>query len=1013
MVNVKILTIFIITIALIQILSINLNAADFPSSGTDEEKQKWILDNPDNIDLRDLEQKETVENYLVNQGTISANNDRKFLEDLMRYHTLDKVQIDLSKGQGISLKKEDNNLFLVSSDNQKWNLDVFNSLSIGEKKLDKIQSRDDGTIDLFFGEDSIHLKDNVIKTDTFGRLILNDGTILGLKNGFGKLDVQENSIGCLSVKCIYSIGFMEFELKQNGIFNNLGGNRFSVLDGKMKIGNSLLSGNFELSTDKDRKNLGDKAAIGKINDKAKNIDSSIQTDSKDYGKTEIRSSSSDKVIACFDCTDFIKHVEKYDGYVHLKKSELCYADFVSCENLFSSEIKGKVGVKFQNDAGHLGTDRNLLLTFDSSPSQAGFKLQSCDGCKEGEVAFLDLNGQPFRIKNKIEEGKQNFDIIQMNPAFPITEDYTRNINIINEKGDVTNVYSVRSDSFVAMEKVTQDEIDEYKKYRDLAEKRAAAGLNIINKLSENDKTAFSLFVEDMKTGRDGNIPVIGEYIPRENERIIQLQPQGRFMVIRNPEIIKMIDSGKISVNELILFGEYNNKVIAYENTKRFNEITKIIFKSLVPESLEEVTFNVATLGTGQVLQLTKGAKGVYRAVGLTETLLASGKLGLKTGAALTIGFVPETAPLTIAEGSLKQIPETKTLLQIAARKTPELKFILPETGEGLNKYYDDIARYYEREMGLSVNSLSVHPPTGVPSDSDVIILKHTGTDGVTRDALAVKIFTGNEDAAFREAGILTELTFSDINSPKVVDIINTAYPGISKPVPMLVTEIAPGDNIANLIQEATKLKGPARNLAMVKLESQIENIGTELGKFHNTLSPSELSKSSDILIREKALEMKKALEASLNNNYLSQRDFDIIKNNIENLENDLKQSLKYVRSHGDFHGGNVHVTPDGKATIFDVEKSEISTLGYDLWKFTGSIDSYGNAASVPVNQIGRLKSSFLKSYSAKTGIPVETLEKNIEFVRLEQKINNILRHRGISPSLFTEPSLDDLMEGVQ
>ena len=105
----------------------------------------------------------------------------------------------------------------------------FNSLNVQGKKIDKISSRDDGTIELSFGKDSIHLKDNTLKTDAFGRLISADGTILGLKNGFGNLDVVGNSMTCSSVKCVFSIGLMENELNQNGILENLGNNKFSFL----------------------------------------------------------------------------------------------------------------------------------------------------------------------------------------------------------------------------------------------------------------------------------------------------------------------------------------------------------------------------------------------------------------------------------------------------------------------------------------------------------------------------------------------------------------------------------------------------------------------------------------------------------------------------------------------------------------------------------------------------------------------------------------------------------------
>ena len=86
----------------------NISASDFPTNGTDEQKQNWVLGNPesfnpadnfqkdaflqayseDKIDLRKPENKKAVEKYLTSQKMISQN-DRKILEDLVEYYTLD------------------------------------------------------------------------------------------------------------------------------------------------------------------------------------------------------------------------------------------------------------------------------------------------------------------------------------------------------------------------------------------------------------------------------------------------------------------------------------------------------------------------------------------------------------------------------------------------------------------------------------------------------------------------------------------------------------------------------------------------------------------------------------------------------------------------------------------------------------------------------------------------------------------------------------------------------------
>ncbi|MEK6842470.1 MAG: hypothetical protein AABX84_01530 [Nanoarchaeota archaeon] len=321
--------IFFLILFLLVLLN-GVSAADFPANGTDAEKQNWVLD-PDNfnpedktqkdiflqaykdkkIDLRNAEHKKAVEKYLTNQRVISLD-DRKMLNDFVKYYTLDK-SVDLSKGQGISLKKENNNIFLVSSDGQKHNLDSFNSL-----ELKKIFSRDDGTIELCFDDvcdNSIHLKDNTITKDPLERLVLGDGTILGLKEKFGKLSIEGNKMSCSSQTCAFSIGLMDFNLNSQGKFENLGANKFSVVDGKTKIGENLLSGSYEFTTDAKKTGIDFNKNINLRTFSREGqpilLNSFIQVNNEKYGLVEVGTISEktiSNVIACFDCRDFIKHV---------------------------------------------------------------------------------------------------------------------------------------------------------------------------------------------------------------------------------------------------------------------------------------------------------------------------------------------------------------------------------------------------------------------------------------------------------------------------------------------------------------------------------------------------------------------------------------------------------------------------------------------------------------------------------------------------------------------------------
>ncbi len=704
-----------------------ISAIAFPSNGNDTEKQKWILDNPDDINLRDSEQKKTVENYLINQKTFSFG-DKKMLGNLVEYYTLDKINVDLSKGQGILLKKEGNNLFLISSDGQKHDLVGFNSLNIQGRKLEKIQSRDDGTIELSFGEDSIHLKDNTLKTDTFGGLILGDGTVLGLKDKFGKLDISGNSMKCFSAKCSFSLGFMENELNQNGVFNNLGNNRFSVVDGKTKIGGSEFSGNFDFSTDKDRKKIdfSRKINLGKIKDGIKNVDSFVKVDSEIYGKTQIGSTLGEKVIACFTCADFVKTGEKYDGYVDLKRTK---------EKEFGAEIMGKVGVKFEDDASHNGFDKNLLLTYDSNPNEATFKLKSCEGCADGGVGLNTLNGQPFQIRN--ENGE--FGVRQLNPAFPITEDYSRKFYLTDTDAEgFGKIYSVSDKSAISIEKIDSKSFYDYQEYRKMVEQRESKKSAIDEKLSKSDKIAFASFVEDMKFGKDGEIVLAGE-TPSLGGKPYPFG-EGNYISIRDAKISKCIDEGKCNLQEIADLGKINREVAVLEKEKKLNALTLAMIEASSIQRPEDALV-LAFGGVGSFAKAATSARGVFRAGSASEALMAAGKTGVYGADAMLFGFAG------VKPGVISKFDEA---LSVLPKTFDEAEKVAVPVNRGRPAYLDSLAGNLAEKTGLPAEEIKAVGLgnkffTGGKGNEplDVVAFVHTNpaTGEVTPLSIGVSHFT--------------------------------------------------------------------------------------------------------------------------------------------------------------------------------------------------------------------------------------------------------------------------------
>ncbi|MBI4116408.1 hypothetical protein HY449_01550 [Candidatus Pacearchaeota archaeon] len=401
----------------------------YPANGSIAEQGNWITNNPDKfnpndesqkkafakaysdnkIDLNNVKQREAVEKYLTRYQERVSFEDRKMLNELVSYHARD-VKVFLDKGEDINLIKEGDKLFIISSDGEKHDFVSYSSYQIGGKKLDKITSREDGTIELGFGENSIALKDTTLFRDEFGKFLLADGSVLDFGNNFGKILFDGNGINCASKLCSFSVGKMGVELNSLGTFQILGDDRFSVVDGTAKIGDNLLAGSYEFSTKSGNSelNFDNRIELRKFSGQSgMNKESYVRVREGEFGNVDVNTGSAErKVVACFGCNDLTKSAG-YDGSVNFKKdsAECATGD---CKNAFKADIADKIIVKFENDAIHQGFDKlkasynNLGYDVNNNP-QAFFRLEGCDGCKvgEGQIAGIQvINGNWFSIENE-------------------------------------------------------------------------------------------------------------------------------------------------------------------------------------------------------------------------------------------------------------------------------------------------------------------------------------------------------------------------------------------------------------------------------------------------------------------------------------------------------------------------------------------------------------------------------------------------------------------------------------
>jgi len=601
-------------------LIVNVNAAaEFPSGGTLQDQEEWISNNVDDFDPSNFLQveafrsayeneviriinnnhRETIKNYLINQGTVELE-DRGILEDYISFQIPGRIGVDLIKGKGISLTEENGVILLVSDDGQKH--DIVNIGNI--LNLDKIESLEDGTIRLCFDnlcDNSISLKDTTLVQDTFGRLTLGDGTQFSLKENFGDLFIDGQKISCLSVKCSFSIGFLGFELNQNGFFQSAGINRFSVVDGKVEVGGDIISGSFEFSANAQRGGID---FTKKINLRAflregeiRLVNSFVETNTEAYGRVLVGTGPGERatsggirnVIACLGCgTDFIKHREQYGGYVDIKETfEGCF-EFGTCGN-FDSEIKGRVYVEFQKDASHFGFFEGLLLTYENRDfDESGFKLKSCEGCESGRVGLQFLNGNQLMIFNEIDENGRSFSVLRVNPVLSFEGEYSRDIYLIDDTGETKKTFIAKPDGTISYDTVTPQDIEDYREFSRLDSVRSSKALVILDKIPEESQKDFVQFVGAMKDGVDGHLVLAGEI----QIRGIKIYPfgEGNYIAVRNLEVIRLLDEGIISIDDLIELSEANREVVVFERTK----ILKDVARAFVPESAGQIAFDIVT-----------------------------------------------------------------------------------------------------------------------------------------------------------------------------------------------------------------------------------------------------------------------------------------------------------------------------------------------------------------------------------------------------------------------------------
>lgn len=384
---------------------------------------------------------------------------------------------------------------------------------------------------------------------------------------------------------------------------------------------------------------------------------------------------------------------------------------------------------------------------------------------------------------------------------------------------------------------------------------------------------------------------------------------------------------------------------------------------------------------------------------------------------------PGNIPLSIEEGTLERIISQERLDSVVrvseCSRNPlcsdpldfDISLVILNTRDGKIKYYEDVAKYYETELGFSPNSLSAHPPQAPPTATDVVIL-----EAEQRPVVAVKTYLKpGSTEPFREVEALELLRNKGVNVPEVVDLSYVNYPGISDKVVMLTTTIAPGKNFEILLKEVPKSLGPKRTAALSNLEFQLRETGKEFATFHTILPESKLTSPitqrldteqlltiGDIDLNTKG--MKDVLKELSRRGDIDDNSYDIFLKSIDKLGDEIGSSpIRKTVNHNDVnkHLRNIHVDEDSTVAFLDVETSLLSVSdnkaianpGADLGGFINQLYSHAASNGIKRSEAIRLENTLLESYSSRAGIPIDKLKQNVKFFKAKYALIDMLESK--------------------
>ena len=427
--------------------------------------------------------------------------------------------------------------------------------------------------------------------------------------------------------------------------------------------------------------------------------------------------------------------------------------------------------------------------------------------------------------------------------------------------------------------------------------------------------------------------------------------QGFVIAVNVKQRLAVIDANT-AVQLAAAADDQQRKAILAERDRRVAE--------LLGGAVIEGSFLLVSLGAGIKQTMAKAAEGAASAAavksgrGETSTGAEAHESDSTTASTTATGASQPTPPGAVAfvpavgvQGTARQAAEEfdsavshhhSEAGVLPKHAAEEIMARLPEAGIDASDPVPGIRRYLARELGLQAGALEISPIGGGLSGAHVFSVRHHG------ELLGIfKIFRDHNEM-LRELSSLKRLADLELQSMKPVGITAPARHGNTGAAFM---QPAQGDFVSTGISRVSAASGNAREVEMGRLCRNIDRVARAIAELHDAAASGALVSDS---MKQSEIHWLRMRWEAISKQTPNGRAAPAVP---ENLSSSIGARLDLIcdefadaripatMAHGDAHGGNFSVAPDGRVNVIDVET---------MWR---SVDPSGHGIAPAATDTGR------------------------------------------------------------